>query len=192
MNLSENIKNAFNVVKKTYENVDKLMKYCDSIANNCGYEAVTEKFLRYKSDSYYGGWLIDSFIKLYQSKNDKIMENEWKDGPIFSMELSFENEPIVYLAKFEYDNISGWSKGTISPTAYWVFSESIDCEGSEFKEENLDNKDGYRVSEPESQNIKEKYWGIKRIVYTTVDLLQLDSNNISGKVFGEFDILRNL
>ena len=40
MNLSENIKNAFNVIDKTYENVDKLMRYCDSIANDCGYEAV--------------------------------------------------------------------------------------------------------------------------------------------------------
>lgn len=192
MSSSENIRNAFTVIRKTYENVDKLMKYCDSIANDCGYEAVTDKFLRYKSDSYYGGWFIGSFIKLYQLKNDKVLENDWKNGPIFAMELSFEDTPIVYLSKFEYDNISGWTKGAISPTAYWVFSEPIDCQGSNFREKDLDSKKGYRVSEPETENIKSKYWGVKRVVYTTTDLLQLNSDNISDKVFGEFDVLRNL
>jgi hypothetical protein len=191
MNLGENIKNAFDVVRKTYENVDKLMKFCDSIANDCGYEAVTDKFLRYKSDSYYGGWFIDSFIKLYQSKKDKVLENDWKNGPIFAMELNFEDIPTVYLSKFEYDNISHWSKG-VSPTEHWGFSEPIDCQGSGFKEKNLDKKGGYYVSEPETENVKSKYWGIKRVVYTTFDLLQLNSNNILEKVFGEFDTLRNL
>lgn len=192
MNLSENIKNAFNVIDKTYENVDKLMRYCDSIANDCGYEAVTDKFLRYKSDSYYGGWFIRSFIKLYQLENDIKLENDWKNGPIFAMELSFEDTPIVYLSKFEYENISQWTKGAISPTAYWVFSEPIDCQGSNFKEKNLDNTNAYFISEPETENIKNKYWGVKRVVYTTTDLLRLESNNISDKVFGEFNILRNL
>lgn len=191
MNLAENIKNAFDVVRKTYENVDKLMKFCDSIANDCGYEAVTDKFLRYKSDSYYGGWLIDSFIKLYQSKKDKVLENDWKDGPVFAMELNFEDIPTVYLSKFEYDNISDWSKG-VSPTEYWGFSEPIDCQGSGFNERNLKGKDRYYVSKPATENIKNKYWGIERVVYTTLDLLQLNSNNILEKVFGEFDKLRNL
>jgi hypothetical protein len=191
MNLGENIKNAFDVVRKTYENVDKLMKFCDSIANDCGYEAVTDKFLRYKSDSYYGGWFIDSFIKLYQSEKDKVLENDWKNGPVFVMELNFEDIPTVYLSKFEYDNISDWSKG-VSPTEHWGFSEPIDCQGSGFKEKNLDKKDGYYVSEPETENVQSKYWGIKRVVYTTFDLLQLNSNNILEKVFGEFDTLRNL
>lgn len=191
MNLGENIKNAFDIVRKTYENVDKLMKFCDSIANDCGYEAVTDKFLRYKSDSYYGGWFIDSFIKLYQSKKDKVLENDWKDGPVFAMELNFEDIPTVYLSKFEYDNISDWSKG-VSPTEYWGFSEPINCQGSGFNERNLDGKDRYYVSKPATENIKNKYWGIERVVYTTFDLLQLNSNNISEKVFGEFDTLRNL
>lgn len=40
MNLGENIKNAFDVVLKTYENIDKLIKYCDLISADCGYEPV--------------------------------------------------------------------------------------------------------------------------------------------------------
>lgn len=66
MSLGENIKSAFEVVLKTYENVDKLLRYCDLIAEDYGYEVVTDKFLRYKSDSNYEGWFINSFIKLYQ------------------------------------------------------------------------------------------------------------------------------
>lgn len=191
MSSSENIKNAFNVVRKTYENVDKLLKYCDSIANDNGYEAVTDKFLRYKSDSDYGGWLIDRFIKLYQFKTDKVLENDWKDGPVFAIELNFDDLPTVYLSKFEYDDISKWDKGAISPALYWIFSDPVDCEGNGFKEKDLGNKYGYRVSKP-SEDIKNKYWGIKRIIYTTVDLIQLQSNNVPEKVFGEFDILKNL
>lgn len=40
--------------------------------------------------------------------------------------------------------------------------------------------------------ILKKYRGVKRVVYTTIDLLQLESSNISDKVFGEFNILSNL
>lgn len=191
MNLNENINNAFNVVRKTYENIEKLMKFCDSIASECGYEVVTYKFLRYKSDSYYGGWVIDSFIKLYQLEKDKKMKNDWKDGPVFAMELNFENIPTVYLSKFEYENISDWSKG-VSPAEHWGFSEPIDLEGNGFKERNIDKIDGYYISEPETEDVKIKYWGIKRVVYTNTDLLELDTKNIKGKVFREFDKLRNL
>jgi hypothetical protein len=191
MNLGENIKNAFEVVENTYSNIDKLMKFCDSIAVDYGYDAVTPKFLRYKSDSDYGGWLINSFIKLYQTKTDIVLENDWKDGPIFVMELNFQDKPTVYLSKFEYDDISEWSKG-VSPRDYWGFSEPIDCEGSDFKEKCLDSNDEYYIAEPETENVKDKYWGVRRVIYTTFNLLQLDSNNISEKVFGEFDKLKNL
>lgn len=190
MNLGENIQNAFIVVKKTYENVDKLMRFCDSIANDFGYDAITNKFLRYKSDSYYGGWFIDSFIKLYQSKDNKVLENDWKDGPVYVMEINFKDKPKVYLSKFEYDNISDWPKG-VSPAEYWGFSKPINCEGNDFKEKNINKREGYYVSEPK-KNVKDKYWGIKRVVYTNLDLFQLTSDSISEKVFGQFDQLTDL
>lgn len=191
MNLSENIKNAFDVVIKTYENVDKLLKYCDSISGDCGYYVVTSRFLRYRSDLDYEGWLVNRFIKLYQQKADKELENGWRDGPVFAMEINFEGIPTVYLSKFEYDDISTWSEG-ISPKYYWIFSDSIDCEGNDFKEKYTDNRHRYCISEPETESIKNKYWGIKRAIYTTINLLQLDSNNISEKVFDEFNTLKNL
>ena len=49
MNLSENIKNAFLVTHKTYENVEKLIQYCKTICDKeTNYLVVTDKFLRYK------------------------------------------------------------------------------------------------------------------------------------------------
>ncbi|MDQ2086223.1 hypothetical protein RBH29_07245 [Herbivorax sp. ANBcel31] len=192
MNLSENIKNAFNVVRKTYENADKLMKYCDSISNECGYDIVTNKFLRYKSDSDYEGWFIDRFVKLYQQKADKVLENDWRDGPIYAVELNFEDMPIVYISKFEYEDITTWSRGAISPASYWVFSDLIDCTDNEFEEKNLNKQDKYFVSVPKNNNVKNSYWGIKRSVYTNYDLKILNSNNIMQKVFSEFDVLKSL
>jgi len=108
------------------------------------------------------------------------------------MEIDFEIAPKVYLSKFEYDNISNWTKGAISPAAHWVFSNPVDSQGGGFIAKNLDEKDGYYVSEPETENMKSKYWGINRVVYTTSDLLQLNTNSISKKIFGEIDILRGL
>ena len=37
MNSNENIRNAFKVVYKTYENIDKLIKYCKTICEDNGY-----------------------------------------------------------------------------------------------------------------------------------------------------------
>lgn len=191
MNLSENIESAFSIVRKTYENVYKLMNSCDSISHDCGYLVSTDKFLRYKSDADYNGWLIDRFVKLYQQDSDRKLKNGWKNGAIFGMELNFENKPTVYLAKYEYDNISSWSE-KVSPAAFWVFSDSFYCEDNGFIENALDNNGSYYVSEPGSEDIRNKYWGIKRIVYTSFDLIQLNSDNISEKIFGEFDKLKDL
>lgn len=190
MNLGDNIKNAFEVVLKTYKNVDKLIKYCDLIAIDKGYEPVTNKFLRYKSDSNYEGWLINSFTKLYQYKEDNILENEWKDGPVFAMEINFEDIPTVYLSKFEYEDISDWGEG-VSPTDYRGFTEPIDCEDNGFIENMIKDRDGYFISKP-TPEVKDRYWGIKRVIYTKIDLLEIDSNNIDEKIFGEFDTLKDI
>ena len=190
MNLGENIRNAFEVVLKTYKNVDKLMKYCDLISNDKGYESVTNKFLRYKSDSNYEGWLINSFTKLYQYKEDITLENEWRNGPVFVMEINFEDVPTVYLSKFEYKDISNWGKGT-SPGHYYGFTEPIDCADNGFDEEPIEGMNGYFISKPRV-DILDKYWGVERVFYTKIDLLEIDSDNLSEKIFGKFDKLRSI
>ena len=50
---------------------------------------------------------------------------------------------------------------------------------------------GYFISKPRL-DIKDKYWGVERIVYTKINLLEIDSDNLSEKIFGKFDTLRNI
>ena len=70
MNSNENIRNAFKVVYKTYENIDKLIKYCKTICEDNGYVVCSNKFLRWKSDNNFYGWAINNFILLFQDKED--------------------------------------------------------------------------------------------------------------------------
>jgi len=66
MNSAENIRNAFNVVHYTFENILKLLDYCKTIAyKDSNYVSVVNKFLRYKSDSDFSGWFIQDFIIIF-------------------------------------------------------------------------------------------------------------------------------
>ena len=81
------------VVHKTYENIHKLMEYCKTIvAEKRNYINVIDKFLRYKSDNEYSGWYIKDFIILFQKKSDIELENEWRDGPIYVMEIELYSD----------------------------------------------------------------------------------------------------
>ncbi|MBM7581207.1 hypothetical protein JOD02_000030 [Caldicoprobacter guelmensis] len=180
------------MVYKTYENVDKLMKYCDSISGDCGYESVTRYFLRYKSDINVEGWFIRSFIKLYQSKNDELLDNGWRNGPVFVMEVNFEDMPVVYLSKFEYEDVSKLPKG-VSPADHWKFSDPLVIRENDFFEKQaMEGKYKYFVSQPRTEEIKIRYGDIKRVVCTTVDLTELNSSSVPEKIFGKFDALRGL
>ena len=62
MNLhtGNNIVNAVKVIRKTYENINKMMTACQGLADGSQtpYLMVTDakRFLRYKSDRYLYGW----------------------------------------------------------------------------------------------------------------------------------------
>ena len=88
MNLGENIFNAFEVVNKTHENVDKLIKYCRTMAEERKeFELMSPKFLRYKSDVDYWGWNVRQMFLLFQDKQDELLENGWRDGPIYVLDI---------------------------------------------------------------------------------------------------------
>jgi hypothetical protein len=190
INLSDNIKNAFDVVRKTYTNIEKLIKHCDYISNDCGYVSVTPKFLRWKSDTSCDGWLITDFIKLYQSQDDITLSNAWKNGPIYVIKINLMGAPTVYLSKFEYEDISSWNKG-VSPADHWGYYRPIDTEYAGFNKTPIDGKDGYYITIP-TEDTKTKYWNLKKCVYTNIDLIQINSSNVSEKIFDTFDTLKYL
>ncbi|MCQ5365971.1 hypothetical protein NOW01_13325 [Anoxybacillus salavatliensis] len=183
ISVRENIKNAFEVVRKTYENVDKLLAELDRQSVECGFVPVIPQFLRWKSDREYGGWFIQSFIKLYQRDSAPPCQsgNGLKNDPIYGLELSFKEEPRMILCKYVYPALEHWDKPP-SVSEHWLFYWPL-YDGDNFTETQLGNKISKRT--PESQKISEKYGKIQEIILKEVDLLSVTSTNIKDTVFDE-------
>lgn len=193
MNSNENIRNAFKVVYKTYENIDKLIKYCKTICEDNGYVVCSNKFLRWKSDNNFYGWAINNFILLFQDKEDIEIENGFRKGPIYSLEIDFNQEslPTVYLSKYEYIRIEEWSSQPISPSDNWRFYWPT-RKREYFKMHKMDD---YEVYTPEinSEVVRNKsYWGLDRIVRYSEDLTEINANNVDEKIFKRFDLIKNI
>lgn len=195
-NNNNNIRNAFHVVYKTYENIQKLMDYCKTIApEKSNYISVVDKFLRYKSDNDFSGWVIKDFILLFQNKNDIELDNEWRDGPVYVMEIELYDEdysleemehlPCIRLSKFEYHDIQNWSTGC-SPSNHWRFyyplrnSDIMDIkEDGEFLH--------IKANDQEASN--RYYWGVHTITSKRIPLTQVTADNVVEEIFGVFDKL---
>lgn len=197
MNSAENMTNAFHVVHQTYENINKLMEYCKTIgAEESHYESVVSKFLRYKSDSEVSGWYIQDFILVFQNLNDMELENTWRDGPLYAMEIELYNIdysieerkelPLVHLSKFEYDSLENWDNNYLSPTNHWRFFHALRNEnvmnikrnGDYSYIETIDQKASYR-----------NYLGVKKIISKRIPLMDITAQNARELIFGTFDSL---
>ena len=79
MSTGENIKNAVHVLYKTYASISKLMEQCRAEAEDNGDLLMSDKFLRWKSDSNSDGWLLNSMILVFQRRDDPDCEsgNGW-------------------------------------------------------------------------------------------------------------------
>jgi hypothetical protein len=64
----ENIKNAFDVVVRTYEALNKLFPALDSAAREEGFVSITPNFLRWRSDTDYSGWLL---LELHKALSER-------------------------------------------------------------------------------------------------------------------------
>ena len=194
MNLGENIFNAFEVVNKTHENVSRLIDFCRVMTvERKEFDLMSPKFLRYKSDTDYWGWNIRRMFLLFQDTQDKMLENEWRDGPIYVMEIVLYdpdaeeclgmNEPCVELAKFEYEDIKGFPPG-VSPANYYYFSDPLYC--SEYNET---EKGIFAADMPEE--IIQKCRGVKRVVCKILPLTDINNENAYEKIFGTFKELKD-
>lgn len=187
MSLEDNIINAFKVVEETHRNVEKLMNYCDSICEKSGYVSSMVKYLRYKSDNDVYGWTTRRFIKLYQSKKDS-EGSFWRDGPIFALEIQFDDKPIYKLGAFLYKDISKWRSG-ISVADQWVFHCPMDKDDNDrFTRETIE--EGYFKSKVKS-SYEKIYRFLEFVVYTEGNLTDLKPDSIEKLIFDEFDVLRS-
>lgn len=196
MSSADNIRNAFHVVYHTYENINKLMDYCKTIASEqSNYVSVVDKFLRYKSDNDFSGWFVQNFILLFQNKNDIELENEWRDGPLYVMEIElydadFELEeikelPCIRLSKFEYENIQGWTSGC-SPINHWRFYYPL-RNGDIMDIQEDGEYSNITVKDLEASN--RHYWGVNKITSKRISLTDITADNAVEKLFRTFDSL---
>lgn len=189
MNSAENIRNAFKVVNKTYENINKMMNYCKTIADEGNeYVVSVPKFLRWKSDAEVNGWLINDFILLFQSKYDEELENGWRNGSIYVLDIDFDYDdddtPKVYISRFEYKNIASWSNGC-SITNHWRFYWPIRSV-NEFDCVDIDDYEIWTPKKRKESVVDTYYWGIKRAICYTEELTDINADNIQEKIFNRF------
>ena len=191
MNLGENIHNAFEVVNKTHENVNNLIEFCKLMVNEKKeFDLMSPKFLRYKSDSDYWGWNTRQLFLLFQDMQDEVLENGWRDGPIYVLEIllydpyeCFEtNEPRLELAKFEYEDIKNLPTG-VSPANYYCFTHPLyDLDYEELE-------DGTLVADM-PEEFTQRYWDVKRVVCKVELLVDVNNENAYDKIFGAFKYLK--
>lgn len=190
MNLDNNIKNAFEVVRKTYENLNKLMSFLDGESTEKGYKPSIERFLRYSSDPDYKGWLYNNIVKLYQSLDDVELGNKWRNGPIYTVEFSFQDYPKMIVSKFDF-NIKEWGPGMGAHRVNY-FSNPVNKDfKSDFNHIVLEEFEGYRKSVP-NNSISEKYWGLNYVIFREFSLTEVNLENANKLVFEEFDKMREI
>jgi hypothetical protein len=171
---TQNIKNAFAVVRKTYENLHKLFSELDAVSTEQGFVPISPGyFLRWRrsDQDWEYGWLIVTFIKLFQSKDDgqHLKIENLRQGPIYGVGAWFDEEPLLYLSRFDYD-LSSWT-GLPTPGDYKGFSEPI------WNKRSFDIKEqgSVLVSVPKGPRVKES-WGLERVVFRRTDLVSVNSS----------------
>lgn len=192
MNSSENIRNAFKVIHKTYENIDKMMKYCKTVSEENNYVVCSNRFLRWKSDNNPYGWAINNFILLFQNKYDVELNNGWRKGPLYAIEIDFDQDsiPTIYLSKYEYKSVDTWNNGQISPSEHWRYYWPV-RKKEYFKTEKIDEYEVYSPQAGTEADREKHYWGLDRIVRYSEELVEVNSDNIKDKIFKRFDLLRD-
>jgi hypothetical protein len=184
-NLNNNIWNAFKVIEKTYEGVEKMMAFCDEKAQSNGYESYNKKYLRYKSDIYIDGWYTQGFIKIYVK--GRIGDASVYD--VYVMNINFFDEPKVYISKhFFAKSVSA----NISPNDYWLYDNPIgDMDKNEFETKFYETYSDLFVVIPKT-GIKEKYYGFEKAIFKEFKISSITKDNIEEIVFGTFDLLNKI
>jgi hypothetical protein len=173
---SDNIKNAFAVVIRTYENLERFFAELDTVADKTGLARITPDFLRWHSDQHVHGWLTTSFIKLFQRSNDPAhgRVEGLRNGPVFGVEARFflDTAPLFYLARYEYDaQLSAWSH-LPQPGNHHKFQLPLYMDRL-FR---FTSKDAVRVSTPLGAKVEKRFWGLKRVVFANTPLLAVSSS----------------
>lgn len=183
-NVGGNIAAAFDVVARTYENLELLFSEMDAEAEEAGYISLTPRFLRWKSDTAASGWLITDFIKLYQRKDEPspAEESTTEAGTIYGVEVNFDEEyPKLWLIRYTYD-FGEWTR-LPAISDHWIFYYPL-AESNHFHQE---ERDGLMIGKPVDEKARAKYWGIHKAIGRSIPLTRVDSREtIRSEIFEAF------
>jgi len=183
----KNIVNAFKVVYETYENIQKLMSYLKSQAEERKeYVCCSDKFLRWRSDSESSGWLYGSITNVFQNAQDDELENTWRDGPLYVYELNFDSydEAMVNIVRFDYEGIDKWSSNSLSPGDHWIFWWPLYDPNNNIMDYEEDGNEYHGTIL--SETMSKRYRGLKRIEGFSVPLVDITAENAYDTFFGGF------
>jgi hypothetical protein len=189
-NLGQNISTAVEVLRETYKNLNLLFAELDRIGENEGFIPITPKFLRWKSDSDYDGWLTTNFIKLYQLEKDPTLPNipDMKEGYLYGIEVDLgeDDYPVISLIRYNFD-YSDWTRMP-GVSDHWIF-------WGPFRMDNF-----FEINEAEGlwtsmtlERAKRRYWGMENAVSRSIPLLSITSpEEIRTKIFQELENLPSM
>ena len=186
--MNEETINAFKTVQEAHKNVQEFITRCIALAKEKGeFElaplTVNNTFLRWSSDRDSSAWSYYSFILLFQRCQDAKLKSNYRNGPLYVINLNFIKLkiPMANIARYDYDNIANWSS-PISPGAHWAFYNPM-YNKDIMKIPKVEPGEMYygKVNEPLT-----RYWGLKRVMGYEIPLSEITADNIYEKVFGTF------
>ena len=180
--IDDNIRNAFKILLKTYENVQKLMESVKNIAKSgdVDYVLLTDKFLRWRSDTYYEGWACGSVMLLFKRRDNE-------QNVIYGMWIDFRYS-IFVTAKLVYKSAVNYN-ATIGPADIWKYDHSLANYQNKFL---LTEENGYTRSVPRSDDVSKKYLGLDYALFTEIPLSEVKADTLKEQIFDAFDKLAAL
>jgi len=188
--LGKNIHDAFFVVRTTLENAGKLLDYCRSEAQKEDSEFIPASY-RILHDKYSDTefeWCLYNFILVFQESKNKQLPNEWRNGPVYALEINFNtydyDEPTVTLAKYVYAKgaLRSWSKGLkhndFGGFLYPLYDEdTIEFQSDELSFSGIVIDKSYADSNSRS---------LRRIVGIQLPLAEITREDAKNGIFGGF------
>lgn len=194
MNLGKNIGNAFLVVFETLQSVEKLINKCKAELDEEKYYMPIENFLRWNSDKHWSGWVYWSFILLFQRRKDgNVGKNGYINGAFYAVEINLDaeeyDEPQLIVAKFEFENVSGWldkSSSPITKSDHGYFYSAIHEQGI-YEKKDVKNE-VVKIATVEGCE-EQGFWGFRKLYYRAYRLVDVSQSNYKEMIFGTIEEL---
>lgn len=194
MNLAENISAAFKVVNQTHKAVSALLDKLKAEYDKEKYLLLGDKFMRWSSDTNYGGWCYQTFQLAYQRLEDgEKLPNSFINGPIYIIEINFWQfaTPKIVVAKFYFDGLCQWRPDYIGPAQYYRYAAPLHEEKKDlFSRTDLpDEITEISILPGQEEKVKLKYDGFKVAYATNLELVDINGENYLEQIFGAVEKL---